>query len=70
MEHNENENDSGIQCFEELIENVTVNINEFEPEDYDISEDALIMLSSGTTGHPKGVQLSHENMRSALLPFA
>ncbi|KAB0798978.1 hypothetical protein PPYR_06858 [Photinus pyralis] len=53
----------GAMNFEELV-NIDIKIDEAEVDD--ASSTAFLLYSSGTTGLPKGVQLSHQNVVSNL----
>lgn len=43
-------------------EQMTDECNDFVPTHYNNSQTSIILFSSGTTGLPKGVQLSHKSM--------
>lgn len=57
---------NGVISLEKLISQGNLDIENFEVE---MAEDAVILLSSGTTGHPKGVLITHENMKFSTLCF-
>ncbi|XP_053696514.1 uncharacterized protein LOC128743854 [Sabethes cyaneus] len=53
--------------FTTLISQQTVDVQNFHPEPVDKQNHvALILLSSGTTGLPKGVQLTHANIMTTI----
>ncbi|KAF5270232.1 hypothetical protein FQA39_LY08446 [Lamprigera yunnana] len=49
-----------FQCIKTIIDIVTV-IDGFEPVSVDLKETVLLCMSSGTSGLPKCVELTHEN---------
>lgn len=59
-----------INCARNFVNFITVDqskIDEFQPEDNVSTDDiCLIILSSGTTGFPKGVMLVNRNIIFAL----
>lgn len=56
-----------IISFKNLLESTDfIDPESFEPETFDASKQGLlILMSSGTTGLPKGVLITHENIRAA-----
>lgn len=66
----ETKESSGVENYERLLE-ITKNIDNFTPEDIDdwTEQGAFIFLSSGTTGLPKGVLITHENTSYPLIQF-
>lgn len=53
------------ECLDEFISNYTAkefNIKKFKPASFSTEHTALILYSSGTTGLPKGVELTHKNL--------
>lgn len=57
---------NGVLCLEELLLQGSADIENFETE---MAEEAIILLSSGTTGHPKGVLITHENIQFSIECF-
>ncbi|KAK4884446.1 hypothetical protein RN001_000717 [Aquatica leii] len=59
-----NDNTLGVQSINELIENID-SVAGFEIRKVDLKDTVFLCLSSGTTGLPKCVEMTHEN----LIPF-
>lgn len=58
---------NGGRCFESLLKEQKAEIDEFQPEsNVSTDEVSLIILSSGTTGFPKGVMLTNKNVNFGL----
>ncbi|KAK5648569.1 hypothetical protein RI129_003461 [Pyrocoelia pectoralis] len=54
-------NNEDLSSMDSLIENVS-NTDDLQMENLNIKDSAFLLLSSGTTGLPKCVELSHENL--------
>ncbi|KAF5305713.1 hypothetical protein FQR65_LT07610 [Abscondita terminalis] len=61
-------NGHNLPNLEQLIKDVEIDLYSFEPIEVDTSSQlTLILLSSGTTGLPKGVLYTHKNVRAAII---
>lgn len=62
-----NTNDASLKNFDEFLKNGKNDMDNFYPDDSKETEDVcMIILSSGTSGLPKGVMLSNKNLTYAL----
>jgi len=57
----------GVLAMADLMEPTSA--EEFPPLTIDTDSDAVIMYTSGSTGHPKGVVMTHRNIVNALTNF-
>lgn len=53
----------GTTSYTNFLSNGSQDVNSFQPKDVDIDAVAAILSSSGTMGLPKGVMLTHRNLR-------
>ncbi|XP_018327629.1 4-coumarate--CoA ligase 1 isoform X2 [Agrilus planipennis] len=57
-----------IPSIGEVLEQTKVDVNNFKPIDIDVENDtAIILCSSGSTGFPKGVEITHKNIRGSII---